>query len=88
MKSSTRQSFWRHYWKLPKDVRSQARRLHRMFLKDPSHPSLAFKLIKPTNPPLYSVRLTLNYRALGLLRGDTVTWIWIGPHDEYERLIK
>jgi hypothetical protein len=30
----------------------------------------------------------LGYRALGLLKGDTVTWFWIGTHDEYERLLK
>jgi len=24
---------------------------------------------------------------LGILEGDTVTWFWIGSHDEYERFI-
>jgi len=24
---------------------------------------------------------------LDLLKGDTVTWFWIGTHDEYERLL-
>jgi hypothetical protein len=31
------------------------------------------------------VRVTLGYRAIGLLEGDTVTWFWIGSHDDYER---
>jgi hypothetical protein len=35
--------------------------------------------------PLYSARIGPNYRALGTLEGDTVTWRWIGPHDEYVR---
>jgi hypothetical protein len=37
--------------------------------------------------PLYSVRIGTNHRALGLLKGDTITWFWIGTHDEYERVI-
>lgn len=36
---------------------------------------------------LYSVRIGLSYRAVGLLKADTVTWFWIGTHDEYDRLI-
>jgi hypothetical protein len=27
-------------------------------------------------------------RALGLLKGDTMHWFWIGPHDEYERILR
>ena len=36
---------------------------------------------------MYSVRVSRGYRAVGLLEGDTVTWIWIGSHGDYERLI-
>jgi hypothetical protein len=35
-----------------------------------------------------SVRIGVGYRALGLLKADTVTWFWIGTHDEYDRLLK
>ena len=34
---------------------------------------------------MWSVRLTRSYRALGILEGDTVTWFWVGGHDNYER---
>lgn len=27
----------------------------------------------------------MDFRALGILEGSTVTWFWIGNHDEYER---
>ncbi len=27
----------------------------------------------------------MGYRALGILEENTVTWFWIGDHDEYER---
>jgi len=28
--------------------------------------------------------VTRGHRAIGVLEGDTVTWFWIGSHDEYE----
>ena len=30
------------------------------------------------------VRISLGYRALGILDGATVTWFWIGGHRDYE----
>ena len=36
---------------------------------------------------VWSARVTRGYRALTILEGDTVTWFWIGSHDEYERFI-
>jgi hypothetical protein len=29
--------------------------------------------------------VTLAHRAIGVMDGDTVTWLWIGTHAEYER---
>ncbi|RWX48985.1 hypothetical protein VT99_10375, partial [Candidatus Electrothrix marina] len=34
---------------------------------------------------IWSVRVTLAYRAPGVLDEDTVTWFWIGNHDKYEQ---
>ena len=34
---------------------------------------------------LWFVRITQGYLAIGILGGETVTWFWIGNHDEYER---
>lgn len=48
------------------------------------HPSLHFKCINPEEN-VWSVRIARGYRALGVLEGDTVTWLWIGSHDDYER---
>jgi hypothetical protein len=36
---------------------------------------------------LYSARVTLGYRALGLMEDEEVTWFWIGTHAEYDRLL-
>lgn len=38
--------------------------------------------------PIYSARVSLNYRVLGLLEFDHLYWYWIGAHDEYDELLK
>jgi len=87
MKSQTTKSFWKHYWALPSETRQHARRAYTLWRDNPAHPSLFFKLVKE-GQPLYSVRIGLGYRTLGLLKAETVTWFWIGTHDEYDRLLK
>ena len=52
---------------------------------DPARPSLQFKLLGGDR--LYSVRVGLDYRALGLPRKQGVHWFWIGTHAEYDRLV-
>jgi hypothetical protein len=37
---------------------------------------------------MYSVRIGKGYRALGILEGEAILWFWIGPHDEYIRMLK
>ncbi len=87
MNSRTTFSFWRHYWALAPDVQRRARQAYKLWCENPAHPSLHFKRVKESQP-LYSVRIGLAHRAVGLLKGDTITWFWIGDHDEYDRLIK
>jgi hypothetical protein len=36
---------------------------------------------------VYSVRIGLGCRALGVLDGSTVIWFWIGTHAECDRLL-
>jgi hypothetical protein len=33
---------------------------------------------------IWSVRITRNYRAIGILDKGTVSWFWIGSHDDYK----
>ena len=35
---------------------------------------------------VYSVRIGVHYRALELLKQNTIYWFWIGTHAEYDRL--
>lgn len=83
MKSHLHPKFRKHYAKLPKDVKAQARRAYRLFKQDPYHNSLQFKRIDPVDP-VFSVRIGLDYRAWGVKQGDVIIWYWIGPHAEYD----
>ena len=87
MKSQTTKSFWKHYWALPPAVRRRARKAYELWRDNPAHPRLFFKRVKE-DQSVYLVRIGLGYRALGLLKADTITWFWIGTHDEYDRLLK
>lgn len=87
MKSYTRKSFWTAYHALPEDVRRQARKAYRLFKDNPSHPSLNFKRIHNQHP-YYAVRVTRDYRALGLIVDNDMVWFWIGSHADYDKFIK
>ncbi|MBI4769119.1 MAG: hypothetical protein HY784_01570 [Chloroflexi bacterium] len=87
MNSQAVPQFWRLFNQLPQNVRRRANKAYRIWLQNPDTPGLQFKRVGNTRP-VYSVRIGDNYRALGLLHGNTVTWFWIGRHDEYERLLK
>jgi hypothetical protein len=87
MRSQTTKSFWKHYWSLPPEVRQRTRKTYLLWRDNPTHPSLFFKRVNERQP-VYSIRIGLGYRALGLLKEDVVTWFWIGTHDEYDRLVK
>lgn len=84
MKSATVPSFWKQYGKLDHDIKVRAKKVYQLWANDPFHPSLRFKCINRSEN-IWSVRVTLGYRALGVLDGDTVTWFWIGSHDKYEQ---
>jgi mRNA-degrading endonuclease RelE of RelBE toxin-antitoxin system len=79
--------FWKIYAGLPQEVQQQARKAYLMWKANPNHPSLRFKRVDEQEP-IYSARVSGDYRVLGVLEGDTVVWFWIGDHKEYERLLK
>jgi hypothetical protein len=71
---------------LPEEIQAQARRAYMLFREDPKDPSLRFKKVDRVEK-VYSVRIGLGYRALGVLEGSTVAWFWIGSHADYDRLV-
>lgn len=84
MKSQTLPRFWEDYQALPEEVKRSARKSFQLWRDSPFHPLLHFKCVNQEER-IWSVRLTRGYRALGNLEGDTVTWFWVGSHDDYER---
>ena len=86
MTSRTSARFRLAFGRLPARVQSRARAAYRLFRKEPFHPSLRFKLVHPTRP-IYSVRIGLAYRALGVRDADEIIWFWIGSHADYDRLL-
>jgi mRNA-degrading endonuclease RelE of RelBE toxin-antitoxin system len=60
-----------------------ARRAYRQFVNDPARRSLRFKKLAG-HENLWSVRVTLNVRAVGHREGETITWVWIGSHAEFD----
>lgn len=50
---------------------------------NPRHHTLHFKRVGP----YWSVRAGGGFRALAAEDANGLVWFWIGPHDEYERII-
>lgn len=84
MQSQTLPSFWDAYQSLDSKTRHSARKAYQLWSRNPFHPSLHFKCINDEEN-IWSVRITRSYRAIGILEKDTVTWFWIGSHDNYEK---
>lgn len=87
MNSQITENFVECFARLPDAVKAQARKSYRLWKQDPSHPSLHFKRIHG-HDALYSARVALGWRVLGLLEGDMISWFWIGSHADYEQLIR
>jgi len=84
MMHRTAPSFWKHYQSLPNDVQKLADKNFQILNRDPRHPSLHFKKVGN----LWSVRIGLDHRALAIEDGRDFIWVWVGTHDEYNRMIR
>ena len=83
MNHYTRKSFWDAYALLPVEIQTLADKNYALLKENPKHPSLHFKQIGQ----LWSVRIGIGYRALGLDSEVGVVWFWIGTHTEYDSLL-
>ena len=84
MKHFASPSFWQAYEKLPDHICELAKRNYDFLKNNPRHPSLHFKKVGN----YWSVRVGLDYRALGVEIEEGVLWFWIGSHTDYDQLIK
>jgi len=87
VKSELTDQFLQCFGRLPDRIKQQARKSYRLWKKKPSHPSVNFKLVGKKSK-IYSVRVAIGWRALGLMDGNTMLWFWIGPHAEYDQMLK
>ena len=76
--------FWKFFVRLPAFIKRHAEESYALLKENPRHPSLHFKKVGK----FWSVRIGLNYRALAVEDGSNFIWVWIGSHDDYERMIK
>jgi len=79
--------FSEYYQKLPKEVKQAAVKAFKLFMHNPFHPSLHFKCVDRRRN-VWSIRITINYRALCYREGNKLYWFWIGNHEDYEQELK
>lgn len=84
MTSRGTERFWQLYAGLPADIKTAARKAFDRFRQHQAHPSLRLERLR-SDSRAWSVRVTLNYRAVALRRGDDWVWVWIGHHKDFDR---
>lgn len=86
MESVTTDRFRKAFAKLPQDIQSRARKAYKLWKQNNNHAGLHFKQVV-NDPPIFSVRIGLSYRAIGVKKEDTLIWFWIGSHEDYNNLV-
>jgi hypothetical protein len=86
VKSVATRRFWGRFHALPAHVQELAVKNYRLWQLDPHHPSLHFRKLEGADDR-FSVRVGDHHRALGKQAGDTMIWVWIGTHAEYDRIV-
>ena len=79
----TTQAFWKYFNNLPEKIKKLSREQFSLLKKNPRHPSLHFKKVGQ----LWSVRISLDYRALSYKDEENFIWVWIGTHEEYNNML-
>lgn len=86
MKSRATAQFRKAFANLPEQVQERAREAYQQFKQNPWHPSLRFKQVH-SELPIYSVRISKSYRAVGQRDEDSIVWFWLGSHADYNKLL-
>lgn len=87
MKSRLAEDFISCFRELPARIQRIARKNYKLWRENPDHPSVQFKLVGK-RMPVYSIRVGIGWRALGLKVEDGIVWFWIGSHAEYTKLLR
>ncbi len=86
MKSRTSRRFREKLAGLPHTVQRQAQRAYERFEQNPYHASLQFRRVHAVLP-IYSARVGMHYRTVGMMSDDEIVWFWIGSHADYDALL-
>jgi hypothetical protein len=87
MTSRATRRFWKLYQELPASIQRLAGKNYQLWRDNPRHPSLDFKKLAGREAR-FSVRVGDHYRALGQRTADGYEWVWIGSHEDYNKLIR
>ena len=69
----------------PRRFKRLAVKNYNLWQQNPNHPSLHFRRLKGSEIN-FTVRIGDGHRAIGRRRSDVITWVWIGSHEEYDRI--
>lgn len=77
---------------LPPNIQRLADAAFEQFRRDPHHPSLRLHALEDNDRGRhrngsFSVSVTMKYRAVYVVDGNTNVWYWIGTHNDYENFI-
>jgi len=81
------EDFVERFRRLPRRIQDLARKNYCLRKCDPTHSSLDLKQVSQRSP-IFSVRVGIGWRAVGIKREDTMIWFWIGSHAEYDHLLR
>ena len=87
MISHTTDKFRKAFRNLPAPVQRKARKAFHLWRQDPGNPLLHYKQIHQTKA-VYSIRIGLGWRAVGIKAENTLIWFWVGSHSDYDKLVK
>ena len=79
VKSIATRRFWELFRALPSEIQNLAVKNYHLWRQNPHHPSLRFRRVQGSEDR-YSIR------ALARRVGETIIWVWIGTHSDYDRL--
>ena len=87
MRSLLTEDFISCFRELPPRIQRVARKNYKLWSENPAHPGVQLKRVGK-RMPVYSIRVGIGWRALGLKEDDRIAWFWIGSHAEYVRLLR
>lgn len=80
MKLQPTERFAREYDRLPQDLQRRVDKALALLLENPRHPSLQIKKVKGLENR-WEGRVTLHYRFIFTIEGDTHLLLRVGTHD-------